>query len=67
MSLHLERAWRLYELSRYKMAIEELHQVLVYSPQDAEAYALWALCSSKLRHHQEAIKLAKEAIAIAPN
>src|SRR5262245_42168921 len=66
MPPHFERAWLLFQQSRYDLAEAELAQVLAADPDDAAAHALRALCLNHRNKHVEATEAAERAIALAP-
>jgi tetratricopeptide (TPR) repeat protein len=67
MGLHYERAWLLYQQSRYDLAEKELAQALAENPDDGAAHALRSLCLKESDRHVEATQAAQEAIALDPN
>jgi tetratricopeptide (TPR) repeat protein len=67
MSQHLDRAWLLYQQSRYDMAEEQLRLALTEDPEDAHALSLLALCLSELERFPEATDAAQRAIGILPD
>jgi tetratricopeptide (TPR) repeat protein len=67
MSLHYDRAWLLYQQSRYDLAEKELAQALAENPNDGAAHALRSLCLKESDRHVEATQAAQEAIALDPN
>jgi tetratricopeptide (TPR) repeat protein len=67
MSPHYERAWLLYQQSRYDLAEKELAQALAEDPNDGAVHALRSLCLNQFERHAAATQAAHEAIALAPN
>jgi tetratricopeptide (TPR) repeat protein len=66
IAARIERAWLLYDLTRYHLSLEEITKVLSLDPECAEAHSLRGLCLSHTDKREEAIAAIKCAIAIAP-
>lgn len=60
----LARAWKLYESSRYELAIESAMQALAHDPDAAEPRQVASLCLTRLKRFDEAERFAKEALMV---
>jgi tetratricopeptide (TPR) repeat protein len=67
MTAQLERAWLLYERSRYEMAEKEVGLALAQAPDDPQAHALMALCLLQREQFGEATEHARRAVSSAPD
>lgn len=56
MNSHLSRAQLLLEQGRYAQAADEAGRQIVQEPDDPLAHCLLALCLSKMKRHDEAIR-----------
>jgi len=63
----LEEGNRLYELKRYKEALESYNQSIRLDPNNANAYNGRGVCLSSLNKKQEAIESYIEAIRLKPD
>jgi len=67
MSAHLERAQLLLAQSRAADAEQEAMRALAAEPTDARALALLALSRVEQGKHESALKVAREAVGVAPD
>lgn len=67
MGARLDRAWLLYERSRYDMAEKEIGLALAQDPDDPSAHGLMAMCLLERERFDEATEHAKRAVGGAPN
>jgi tetratricopeptide (TPR) repeat protein len=67
MGDHLQRAFLLFEQSRYDLAEQELRQSLAETPDEAAAHTLLALCLAHREAFDEATREAKRGIELAPD
>lgn len=67
MSVELDRAFILFEQSRHELAEQELHQELMYDPENPSAHALLGLCLAERGEYSEATEEAQAAIRLAPD
>jgi tetratricopeptide (TPR) repeat protein len=66
MGVHLDRAWLLFEQSRYDLAEQEIKQEFADAPDNASAHALLALCLTHRERYDEATEAARTAVGLAP-
>ena len=67
MNANLSRAQLLFEQGRFEMAAEELGRQMAQDPDDPFARCLLALCLSKLKNHEQAVREAQAATHLAPD
>ena len=67
MTSHLNRAQLLFEQGRYDLAAEELGRQMAQDADDPFARCLLALCLSKLKRRDEAVREAQAATHLAPD
>ena len=67
MTANLERAFLLYDQSRYSLAEAELRLALAENPDDVFAHALRGLCLVHLEQFQAATDTARQAVALGPD
>ncbi len=61
-----QRAWLLYERSKYDLAEKEVGQALARQPDDPEAHAIMALCLLAREKNEEATEHARQAVTLDP-
>jgi tetratricopeptide (TPR) repeat protein len=67
MTPNLDRAFLLYQQTRYAQAELELRQALMHVPDDATAHALLGLCLAQQKRYDEASQEAAAAVHRAPD
>lgn len=67
MSNHYDRAFLLYQQSRYDLAVQELRQEMAGDPNNPLAHALLALCLCGCKDYRAATAAAEEAVHLGPN
>lgn len=66
MTSNLSRAQLLFEQGRFDLAAEELGRQMAQEPDDPFAHCLLALCLSKLKQHDQAVREAQAATHLSP-
>lgn len=67
MTSNLSRAQLLFEQGRFNLAAEELGRQMAQDPDDPFAHCLLALCLSKLKQHDQAVREAQTATHLSPD
>lgn len=67
MSEHIEKAQLLMEQRRFELAMKELNQELLSSPDEPHVHALLAVCLRQLDRNKEALDAARRAVQVGPD
>jgi tetratricopeptide (TPR) repeat protein len=67
MNAHHERAFVLFQQSRFEEAVAELQRAIEQEPEEAFHYALMGLCLGRLNRGQAGMEAVRKAIEIAPD
>ena len=67
MNPSLGRAHLLFEQGRYELAAEETGRQIAQAPDDPFAHCLLALCFSKMKRHDDAVREGRMATHLAPD